>query len=58
MGKVFFLARTIDIRLKGSHEQYKIRALSENMTMHYLPVCVIDMNHADEHLYSLLLLEF
>lgn len=58
MGKVFFLERTIDIRLRDSHEQYEIRALSENMTVHYWPVCIINMNHADEHLYSLLLLEF
>lgn len=56
MGKVFFLERTIDIRLKDSYEQNEMRALSENMTVHCWPVCIINMNHADEHSYSSLLL--
>lgn len=55
MAKVLFLERTIDIRLKDSHQQYEMRTLSETLTVHCWPVCIIHMNHADEHLYTFIL---
>lgn len=55
MAKVFFLERTIDIRLKDSHQQYEMRTLSETLTVHYWPLCLIHMNHTNEHLYTFIL---
>lgn len=49
MGKVIFLERRIDMRLKDSHEQYEMRELSETLTVH--GVCNININHTDEHFY-------
>lgn len=34
MGKVIFLERRIDMRLKDSHEQHETRELSETLTVH------------------------